>query len=152
MSSVHAGNPQVDAARQVLCREFAQSINDNKFTVRVRLVETAGKPAEALFQAHDGRGWHKAGEPITDRLFVKALNETLEMLASTEHHDAWSVRQQSHADGHDTELKFHREKLAGYLGDKLESALMGLLFRDHHDSSQDVRRSIRTPRPAQGRK
>jgi len=150
MSSNHAGNPQVDAARQALCREFAKCINDNKLTVRVHVVEAAGKPAEAHFQAHDATGWHKTGETITDRLLVNALNETLEMLASKEHHDAWSVRRQSHADGHDTELKFHHEKFVGHLGDKLESALMGLLFRDHHDSSQDVRRSIRTPRPAHG--
>jgi hypothetical protein len=152
MSSNNAGNPQVDSARQVLCREIAQSINDKKFTVRVRLVEVDGKAAEALFHAHDGHGWHKAGVTITDRLLVNALNETLAMLATKEHHDAWSIRQQSHTDGHDTELKFHHEKLAGHLGEKLESALMGLLFRDHHDSSQDVRRGIRTPRPAQGRK
>src|SRR6516164_2380720 len=48
---------------------------------------------------------------------VQAMNETLEMLASKEHHDTWSARRQSRADGQDVELRFHPEHLEDRLGD-----------------------------------
>jgi hypothetical protein len=152
MSSGKAGNAQVDKARQVLCDEIARCLSKNRYTVRVRIVESEGKPAEALLQSHSENGWQKESQPITDRLLVNAINETLAMLASKEHHDAWSARRQSHSDGHDTELQFHREKLGDHHADKFASVLMGVLFRDHHDSSKDSRRQIRTPLPRHGQR
>jgi hypothetical protein len=152
MSSGKGGNAQVDKARQVLCDEIARCLRNNRFTVRVRIAESDGKPVEALVASHGEHGWQKESQPITDRPLVNAINETLEMLASKAHHDAWSARRQSHSDGHDTELQFHREKLGDHPADKFASVLMGLLFRDHHDSSKDSRRNIRTPPPKQARR
>ncbi|MBI3864235.1 MAG: hypothetical protein HY290_20315 [Planctomycetia bacterium] len=152
MSSVKSGNPQVDQARETLCQEIARCMRDNKFSVRIRIAETEGTPAEASFYSHGPDGWQKESQPITDRLLVNAIRETLEMLESNEHHDWWSVRHQSHSDGTDTELRFQSEKLTGRLGVQLESLLMGALFRDQHDSRKDSRRNIRTPRPKSARK
>lgn len=151
MSSVKAGNPQVDKAREILCHEIARCLKEKRFSVRIRIAETDGKPAEASFYSHGQHGWQKESQPVTDKVLVNAMNETLEMLASKAHHDVWSARCESHSDGRDTELEFHADKLTGRLGEGLESLLMGVLFHDHHDSSKDVRRNIRTPRPAQGR-
>ena len=145
MSSDHAGHPQVDAARQMLCRRLAQAFNDKQYNFRVRITEQNGKPQAAHFYAHDAHGWQKAGETVSDLGIVNALKGTLELLSSAEHHDAWSLRTQAHSDGRDTEMRFHPEKLGDHKADQLESFLMGLLFRDHHDSSKDVRRNIRTP-------
>ncbi|MBS0264843.1 MAG: hypothetical protein JSS02_23105 [Planctomycetes bacterium] len=142
MNTAHTGNSQVDTARQLLCQQFAHSLNGEKFTVRVRISEPAGQPPTALFTAHDGLGWHKAGETVIEPILVDALKETLDMLASTPHHDAWSVRHETHADAQETEIRFHREQLAEHVGPKLESQLMGLLFRDQHDSSKDMRRNM----------
>lgn len=144
MTTIHTGNSQVDTARQLLCRQFAHSLNCQKFTVRVRISQPAGQPSEAHFSAHDGHGWHKEGEAITEANLVDALDETLDMLASSPHHDAWSVRKEVHADAHETEIRFHHDQLVPHLGQKLESALAGILFRDHHDSSQDMRTHFRT--------
>jgi hypothetical protein len=147
--SRNAGSPLVDQARQVLCREIARCLKDKKFSVRVRVSEVDGKPAEAWFYSHHEKGWKKEPQSIIDRPLVAAIHETLEMLASKAHHDAWSARRHSHADVHDTDLQFHVEKLADRLHDKLEPILMGLLFRDQHDSKKDSRRNIRTPRATQ---
>jgi hypothetical protein len=147
MSSATAGDLLVDKARQVLCDEIARCVRMKRFSVKVRIAETEGQPAEAWFYSHGKRGWQMESEPITDRPLVNAMNETLEMLASKEHHDQWSARRQSRADGHDIELRFRPEHLEDRLGDKLALALMGVLFRDQHDSRKDSRRNIRTPRP-----
>ena len=152
MSSANAGNPLADQARQILCDEIARCLREKRFSVRVRIAESDGKPVEACFYSHGEHGWQKESQPITDRPLVGAMHETLEMLASKEHHDEWSARRQSHSDGHDTDLQFHADKLTGHIGDKLEATLMGLLFRDQHDSKKDSRRAIRTPRPAQTRR
>src|SRR5262245_15138464 len=116
MSSVHSGNPQVDQAREILCKEIARCMNNKKFSVRVRISETDGAPAQVCFYAHSPDGWQKESQAITDRLLVNAINETLEMLASNEHHDWWSARRQTSSDGTDTELRFHPDKLTGRMG------------------------------------
>jgi hypothetical protein len=152
MSSALAGNPLVDKARQILCAEIARCMRDKRFSVRVRIAENGGQAAEVLFYSHGDHGWQKESQPITDQVLVAAMNETLEMLASKQHHDAWSARRQSHSDINDTDLQFHADKLQGHLGDTLEADLMGLLFRDQHDSKKDSRRNIRTPKPAQNRR
>jgi hypothetical protein len=150
MSSTHSGNPQVDAARQQLCQNFANSLNEKKYTLRVRIIEQGGKPHEAIFSAHDHQGWQNVSESVTDLLLVNALQETVQMLGSAPHHDAWSVRTHSHGNGHDTEFQFHSEYVAQHSGHQLASTLMGLLFRDHHDSGKDMRRNIRTPGATHG--
>ena len=152
MSARKEGSPLVDEARQLLCREIARCLKDKKFSVRIRVTEADGEPAEAWFYSHGRRGWQMESEPITDGPLVQAMNETLEMLASKEHHDTWSARRQSRADGQDVELRFHPEHLEDRLGDKLAQMLMGILFRDQHDSRKDSRRQIRTPRPKREQK
>jgi hypothetical protein len=150
MSSVHAGNPQVDAARQILCQEIARCMKAKKYSMRVRIAETDGHPEHVSFYSHGGEGWQKESQAINDPVLVNAMNETLEMLASQEHHDGWSARRQSHSDVHDTDFQFHPDKFADHFDKGLESALMGVLFRDHHDSRKDIRRNVRTPRPKRG--
>jgi len=151
MPSSNLGSPAVDGARQALCRELAGCMNAGTYTIRVRIVKPENAAAEGHFYAHSGKGWRKRPEKLVDHPVVAALEETLDMLGSKPHCDEWSVRCESHADRRDTELQFHPDKIKPHLGPKLESALYGLLFRDHHDSKKDVRRSIRTPRPAQNR-
>lgn len=151
MPSSKAGSPAVDGARQALCRELAGCMNAGAYVIRVRIVRPESASAEGHFYAHSGKGWRKRPEKLDDHQVVAALEETLDMLGSKPHCDEWSIRRESHADRRDTELQFHPEKIKPHLGPKLESALYGLLFRDHHDSKKDVRRSIRTPRPGQNR-
>jgi len=146
MSSAKAESLVIDKARQLICREFARLLNDGNSMVRVRIARTGGKPSEAWFYAHRDNDWQKEPQVITDQPLVEALAETLEMLATREHTDEWSARKRTSADYHDTEVKFHREKLDPRLGAKLESVLVGLLFRDSHDSKKDKRHAIRTPR------
>lgn len=150
MSSSKAEGSAIDAARQVICREFARMLNAGTSTTRVRIVRTSGEPTEAWFYSHGDDGWHKEPGGITDRKLALALEETLEMLASREHSDEWSARKQSSSDFHDTDFHFHRDKVEPRLGDQLESALEGLLFRDRHDSKKDKRHAIRTPRGGTG--
>ena len=150
MSSAKAESSAVDEARRVICREFARMLNAGTSTTRVRIVQSSGEPTEAWFYSHGDDGWHKEPGGITDPKLVLALEETLEMLASREHTDEWSARKQASSDFHDTELKFHRDKVESRLGDQLESALSGLLFRDRHDSKKDKRHAIRTPRGGTG--
>ena len=145
-------NSPIDKARQFLCDEIARCLRNHRYTVRVRIIESGGKPSQALLDSHGENGWQKESQPIADRLLVSAIHETMAMLAAKEHHDVWSARRQSRADEHDTELQFHREKLGDHAADKLASVLMGVLFRDHHDSSKDSRRNIRTPPPKQARR
>jgi hypothetical protein len=146
MSSARLQSASVDKARQLISREFARLLNAGNYLVRVRIVRIGDEPAEAWFYAHHDNDWHKESGGITDRALVLALVETLEMLATKEHADEWSARKRASADYHDTEVKFHSDKLKSRLGGKLESALAGLLFRDAHDSKKDKRRAIRTPR------
>lgn len=146
MSSTKEGSPDIDQARELLCRTFARMVNAGSVTVRTRIVLSDQEPVEAWFYAHGGDGWQKDPEGVTGRELVRALQEATEMLASKGDGDEWSVKQHSSADCHDTDIQFHREKIQHRVGRKLESALMGLLFRDAHDSKKDVRRSIRTPR------
>lgn len=144
MSSTKSGSSAVDQARQLMCRAFARMVNAGSYTVRTRIVHSAGKPTEAWFYAHSDTGWHKEPDGVTSHELVRALEEEAQLLASKGHGDEWSVKVHSSADSHDTDLQFHRDKLEQRVGQKLESALMGLLFRDSHDSKKDVRRSIRT--------
>lgn len=152
MSSTNAGNTQADQARQVLCDQIARCMRAKRYSVRVRIAESDGNPVEANFYSHGDHGWQKEPQSITDGPLVGAMNETLEMLSSKAHHDTWTARRQLHAHGHDVDLQFHPEKLKDHFGDKLETALLGLLFRDQHDSKKDSRRNIRTPRPMTARK
>jgi hypothetical protein len=119
-------------------------VNSGSVAVRTRIVQSCGEPVEVWFYAHSSDGWRKEPGGVTDRELVQALHATLEMLASKEHGDEWSAKQQSSADCYDTDIQFHRDKLQQRSGKKLESTLMGLLFRGSHDSKKDVRRSIRT--------
>jgi hypothetical protein len=146
MSSAKAESLAVDEARQLICREFARLLKNGNSMVRVRVVKTGGSPSEAWFYAHRDNDWRKEPGGVTDRALVQALAETLEMVATREHADEWSARKRTSADYHDTEVKFHRDKLGSRLGAKLESVLAGLLFRDSHDSKKDKRHAIRTPR------
>jgi hypothetical protein len=146
MSSAKAESLAVDEARQLICREFARLLNSGNFVVRVRIVVTEGQPAEAWFYSHRDNDWHKESAAITERTLVQALAETLDMLATREHADEWLARKRISADYHDTEMKFHRDKLESRLGAKLASVLEGLLFHDSHNSKKDKRRNIRTPR------
>lgn len=148
MSSAKAGSRAVDEARQVICREFARMLNAGTFTVRVRVAHSGDGAAEAWFYAHRSRGWRKEPDAITDPELVSAITETLDMLASRQHTDEWSVRRNKSRAYDDTDVQFHREKLEHRLGAKLGSALAGVLFRDSHDSKKDKRHAIRTPRSA----
>jgi hypothetical protein len=145
MSSSKAGSLVIDEARQAICREFARCLNAGSFEVRIRMVNSGNHPVAAMFYAHKSKGWQKQPESIDDPELVLALDEALGMLASN-HHDDWSAQRRPHTDGYDVDLHFHPEKLKDRMGSHLESALMGLLFRDRHDSKKDSRRSIRTPR------
>jgi len=146
MSSARLQSAATDKARQLIGREFARLLNAGNHLVRVRIVRTGEQPAEAWFYSHRDNDWHKEPGGITDRALVLALAETLDKLATRQHSDEWSARKRTSADFHDTEFKFHRDKLESRLGAKLESALAGLLFRDAHDSKKDKRHAIRTPR------
>jgi hypothetical protein len=146
MSSAKTGNLAIDQARQLLCREFARSMNAGHFTVRVRIARLPTGPVAAWFYCHRDDGWHKEPESITDRELVNALDEMLDMLVSNGHCDKWSPRRQTAADHSDTDLQFHREKLEKHMGDKLEWLLIGLLFRDKHESKKDMGHAVRTLR------
>jgi hypothetical protein len=141
MRSATISNSAVDSARQALCREFARMLQKGALTVRARVLTTGGKPVGARFYAHRNRRWEMQPEKISDPELAAAIQETLEMLASQGHHDAWSAKQLATADHHDTDIRFHGDDLH-HLGDRLESELSGILFRDRHDSKKDVRRSI----------
>jgi hypothetical protein len=151
MSSAKTGSLAIDQARQFLCREIARSMNAGKFSVRVRIARLSTGPVAAWFYSHRDDGWHKEAESVTDRELVIALDETLDMLASKGHCDEWLSRRHRAADHSDTDLQFHREKLDAQLGERLESVLAGLLFRDGHESKKDVRHAIRTPRSQSAR-
>ncbi len=146
MSSSKAGSVAVDQGREILCREVARCINAGHFVVRVRIIKSAGRPAGVRISVHQEDGWKKHFEAMDDRALASAFDETLAMLASKAHRDQWSAKRRSHADGYDIDLQFHPEKFKDRLGAKLKSVVTGTLFRDSHDSKQDKRRSIRTPR------
>jgi hypothetical protein len=140
------GSAAIDRARETLCREFARMLRSGAFTLRSRIVRRGAEPVEAWFYAHRDDGWEKQSASIAEPALVQAIEETLDMLASKGHADEWSSKRHVVADHQDTDFQFHREKLQEHLGDQLESAIAGLLFRDSHDSKKDVRRSIRTRR------
>lgn len=145
--SAHANtDAAIDKAREMLSRIVARIVKEGSSMMRLRVVQRSGEPVEAWFYAHHDDGWRKEPDVVADPELARALHETAEMLASHEHGDDWSLRQHAAADHRDTELKFHREKLEGRLGAKLESAISGLLFRDSHDSKKDSRRAIRNRR------
>jgi hypothetical protein len=118
----------------------------------VRINTRNGQASEARFYSHGEQGWQSESEPVTSIPLLRGIEETLAMLASKGHSDEWNIRHNLHADGHETDLRFHREKLAASLGDGLAKVLDGILFRDQHDSRKDSRRSIRTPRAANGKR
>src|SRR5579872_1301232 len=124
-------------------------LNTGSFSVRVRLVTAPNRAATAWFYSHRSDGWHKERNPITHPQLVQAIEATLNMLVSKERTNQWSARRHASSDFHDFDLQFHRHKLECHLGDQLESALAGMLFRDAHDSTKDDRRSIRPRRTGQ---
>lgn len=146
MKSTHEDTTLVDEARQLICHRFARMLNAGSFSVRVRITQSAGETPAARFYSHRHNEWHKEADPITDPQLVQAVDDTMAMLASTEHTDQWLARQHASSDFRDVDLQFHRDKLAHRLGEQLESVLAGFLFRDSHASGKDVRRGIRTPR------
>lgn len=150
MSSTTAGSSQVDQAREVICHQIAGSLNAGRFAVRVRINTRNGQASEARFYSHGDQGWQNEAQPVTSAPLVRGIEETLAMLTSKGHGDEWSIRHNVHADGHETDIRFHREKLSASLGDGLAKVLDGVLFRDQHDSRKDSRRSIRTPHAAGG--
>lgn len=136
----------LDAVRQELCREFARSLHSGALQVRVRLHPQAG---EAWFYEHRDNQWHKRDVVIRDPQLLAAVTEQLELLASKPQGDALKVTVHDSADWHDTDLTFRVDSVQPHLDRELESHLMGLLFRDHHDSGKDVRRHIQNgPRRA----
>ena len=136
----------IDQARELLCRVIARVVNTGSYTVRLRIVQKSGEPAEVWFYAHRNDGWQKEPDNVTDPVLARAMHETVDMLYSRGHGDDWSLRQHVSSDYRDTDIKFHREKLQDRLGEKLDDRLTGLLFRDTHDSKQDSRRAIRNRR------
>lgn len=136
----------MDAARETLCQEFGRLIGEGAMTVRARVLMQNGEPVEVCFYGHQKKGWQLRPLKINERGLAAAIHATLEDLASTEHHDAWSVKQDAASDHHDTDIQFHREELQQLSENELKSRLNGLLFRDSHDSKKDVRRSIRVRR------
>lgn len=145
MQTTNVSDAAVDQAREILCRELARILRGGALTARARVILAEGRPAEARFYAHQRNEWEIQPEKITSVELAGALQAALEMLASKGHHDAYSARQNAAADYRDTDFQFHRDALHD-LGDKLESELNGILFRDRHDSKKDVRRSIHSPR------
>jgi hypothetical protein len=145
MSSTKAGSARVDEARQLICREFARMLSKGMLTVRVRIELVEKEPAEAWFYGETEDRWHKRPGGVKGRALVRAIEESLDALASRKHADEWSARRSASADWRDTQLHFHADKVEEWPARKIESALMGTLFRDAHASKKDVRRNIRTP-------
>lgn len=146
MSSTMTMNAAVDRARDLLCRECARLLASGAFTIRVRIIQLNGKPIEARLYSHRDRRWEIQPERIVDPELLAALQVTLRMLASKPHRDAWSAKERTAADYHDTEIRFHGKELQHRLDDKLEGELRSVLYGDRHDSKHDVRRSIRRRR------
>jgi hypothetical protein len=146
MKSANEDTTVVDEARQLICHRFARMLNAGSFSVRVRITQSPAEAPAVRFYSHRHNEWHKEHDPITDPQLVRAIDETMQMLASKEHADQWLARKHASSDYRDVDLQFHRDKLEHRLGGQLEAALAGFLFRDSHDSAKDVRRGIRTPR------
>jgi hypothetical protein len=142
MSSSKAGAAAVDEARHEICRRFAEMLNAGAYRVRVRLSERDGKGAEAWFYMHRNNAWTKAPGAVAAPSLVAAIEEEMDLLASKQHGDECSTRQNKSADWKETDVRFHRDKLEPRLGKNLESYLMGVLFRDEHASKKDRRRPI----------
>jgi len=146
LNTTRIDDTAVDQARETLCREFAHVLSAGAFTVRTRVLMNKGEPVGVCFYGHQNNGWQIQPGRIAGVALASAIHSTLEMLASAEHHDAWSVKQDSVADHHDTDIQFHKHDWQNLSKRELESEVNGLLFRDRHDSKKDVRRSIRARR------
>jgi hypothetical protein len=146
MSSAKSASQSVDEARDRICHEFARMLNSGAWTVRIRIATMPEGNNEVWFYSHRANLWRKEPDRVTDPELVLAIEETVEMLATRERADEWTIRRHDSHDVHDFVVRFHRGKLEQRLGANLESALEGLLFRDGHDSKRDKRRAIRTPR------
>lgn len=131
----------VDTARHELCSHFAQSLRGGALQVRVRMHRQTG---EAWFYEHRDNHWHKRDEAIRDPQLFESIADQLTLLASKPLGDAIKVTLHDSADWHDTDVTFRRDAITGHLQKSLESHLLGLLFRDHHDSQKDSRRRIHT--------
>lgn len=130
----------VDEARHDLCSQFAQAVRGGTWQVRVRLDSSSGA---AWFYEHYDNQWHKRDAAVQDPQLVAAIAEQLDDLASKPHGDAFQVSRRMAADWRDTDISFHREKIESHVNESLEAYLLGLLFLDHRDAGQDVRRRIR---------
>ena len=132
---------RADEARAELCQRVACMLRDGAVGVRVRLDSPTG---EAWFYEHKSNAWHKQADVIHDRTLACALSEQLDILASKPDGDILKIARHDASDWHETDLHFRRDAIAHRLDDKLESYVLGLLFGDHHDSKQDIRRHPRS--------
>lgn len=142
--SSRQGSPFVDQARRLVCRVLARTIESGSMALRIRLEQSAGEPVHAWFYAHSEAGWEKQPDDVTDHGLLEAILEEMDLLTSKGHGDEWSCRDHTSGTHRDLDLHVHPEKFQGQDLKSLESAVMGLLFRDGHDSKKDVRRRIRT--------
>ncbi len=133
----------VDDVRQILCAHLAQTLRGGVLSVKVRVFDS---PCEALFYAHSDNVWHIQDLAFRDAARVRALADELTRLAAKPHGDLVQVRQHATPHWRETELQFANEAIKRHSGGSLESYIRGILFGDHHDSKQDVRRRMRTPR------
>lgn len=149
-SSTRSPADLTDTARHELCAQFAKSLRGGALQVRVRLHP---QTTEAWFYEHRDNQWHKRDAVIRDADLFANVADQLTLLGSKPHGDAVKVTLHNSADWHDTDLTFHREAVADHLEGALESYLLGLLFRDHHDSAKDSRHQVQTGprRPGRGR-
>lgn len=128
-----------DAARAELCRRVAAALHGGSVRLRVRLEFT---PENACFYEHRENAWHKQGAMVADALAVQALHEQLDILASKPRGDDLQVTRHAVSGGQEIELHFRGEHIKSRLQSGLDSYVRGLLFGDHHDSRQDVRRQM----------
>lgn len=128
-----------DEARHMLCSQIAQIVRAGSFRLRVRIHEGSG---EAWFYERHDNTWHKQELTLRNGPLVQALSEQLALLASKPHGDHVQVTQHDAADWKETDLQFQRECLQGHIDERLDTYVLGLLFRDPHDSKHDVRRHM----------
>ncbi|MCY2967852.1 MAG: hypothetical protein NT069_30195 [Planctomycetota bacterium] len=129
----------VDATQHLICEVFASLLDAGASQVRVRVVLKQGAPTNAWFYSYVNHDWHKAARMVTDPVQAAAVKEQMEFIGTKGQGEAWHCRQHGAADIADTDIAFHSEKIHEHLGTALPSLLLGMLFRDNHDSRDDNR-------------